>query len=299
MSWSSAFETIGEVLDARLFMIGDTPVTVSTVLTVLVIVLTTIIASRLIRRAVKRALLRRVGNEGTIAAINGLLHYVVLAIGLSIGLQTMGLDLTALLAAGAVFAVGLGFAMKNIAENFVSGLILLVERTIRPGDIIDVDGRFVKILKMGVRATLVQSRDGEDIIMPNSILVQSAVKNYTLQEPVFRSRVPVGVVYSSDMKLVHETLLRAAATAIREIPELVDDREPEIIMVGFGDSSVDFQVAIWQTDPWRVMAVRSQIAQRIWWALKEAGIVIAFPQLDVHLDPDVAKGLGSLASRAA
>ncbi len=293
------FETFQKVLSLELFTIGAKPVSVATVLVVVVILISTFVGSRVIRGTLRRALLKRVGHDGTMGAINGLVHYVVLAIGLSIGFQTLGLDLTALFAAGAVFAVGIGFAMKNIAENFVSGVILLVERTIRPGDVIDVDGRFVKIVRMGIRATLVQTRDGEDIIMPNSILVQSAVKNYTLEEPMFRSRVPVGVVYSSDMKLVHETLVQAAKLAIREIPELVDDREPEVIMVGFGNNSVDFQVAIWQREPWRVMAIRSQVAHRIWWALKENDIVIAFPQLDIHLDPQVAKGIESLANRAA
>ncbi len=297
--WTHVFETIRDVLNLELFRLGDTPVMVSTILIVVAIFIATIVTSKLLRRAITRALTKRVGNDGTIVGINGLVHYVVLAVGISIGLQTMGLDLTALFAAGAVFAVGIGFAMKNIAENFVSGVILLIERTIRPNDVIDVDGRFVKVIRMGIRATLVQSRDGEDIIMPNSILVQSAVKNYTLQEPVFRSRVPVGVVYSSDMKLVHETLVEASRTAMREIPELVDDREPEIIMVGFGNSSVDFQVAVWHRDPWRVMVVRSQIAQRIWWALQAKNIVIAFPQVDVHFDPPVARGFEALAGKAA
>ena len=299
MSWTNAYETIEEVLNLRLFEIRGAPVTVSTILVVLAIFVATVVFSRLLRRAIRRGLAKRVGNDGTIVGINGLVHYAVLAVGISIGLQTLGLDLTALFAAGAVFAVGIGFAMKNIVENFVSGVILIVERTIRPNDVIDVDGRFVKVIKMGIRATLVQSRDGEDIIMPNSLLVQSAVKNYTLQEPVFRSRVQVGVVYSADMKLVYDTLMDAARVAIRELPDLVDDREPEVVMVGFGNNSVDFQVAVWQREPWRVVGIRSEVAQRIWWALKEQGIVIAFPQLDVHFDPPVAKGFEALAGKAA
>jgi len=299
MSWSNVFETIREVMNFQLFQIRGTPVTVSTILVVITILISTGVASRLLRRAIRRALSKRVEADGTIVGINGLVHYAVLAVGISIGLQTMGLDMTALFAAGAVFAVGIGFAMKNIAENFVSGVILLVERTIRPNDVIDVEGRFVKVIRMGIRSTLVQSRDGEDIILPNSILAQSAVKNYTLQEPVFRSRVSVGVVYSSDMKLVLETLVSAAHGAIADIPELVKDREPEVIMIGFGNNSVDFQVAVWQRDPWRVLAVRSKVAQRIWWALQENGIVIAFPQLDVHFDPPVAKGFEALARKVA
>lgn len=299
MSWTEFFEGVREVLDTQLFSIGRTPVTLSTLLTTLLIFIATLIMSRIVRAALRRALAKRVGHEGTLGAINGLVHYSVLIIGISICLQTMGVDLTALFAAGAVFAVGIGFAMKNIAENFVSGVILLGERSIRPGDVIDVEGRMVRVERMGIRATLVRTRDGEDIIMPNSTLVQSAVTNYTLQESIYRVRYPVGVIYASDMELVIETLAGAAKEAKAAMPDLIADRPIDIFMSEFGDNSVNFEVAIWLTDPWQHMSIKSRLAQHIWWALKERGIVIAFPQVDVHFDAPVATGLASLANKAA
>ena len=118
--------------------------------------------------------------------------------------------LEALFAAGAVFAIGLGFAMQNIVQNFVSGVILLAERTIKPGDVLQVDGRFVKVRHMGIRSTICRTLDEEEIIVPNATIVQSTVTNYTLQDSLFRLRCTVGVVYGSDMVLVKNTLQRAA-----------------------------------------------------------------------------------------
>lgn len=299
MSWTDTLERVRVILNTRIFGIGDTPVTVSTIIVLVLILVATRIGSGILQRAVRRTISRRVGHDGTVGAINKLLHYLILIIGWSIALQTVGIDLTALFAAGAVFAVGLGFAMKNIAENFVSGVILLVERSIRPGDVIEVEGRIVRVEHMGIRATLVQTRDGEDIILPNSILVQAAVNNYALQNPASRTRILVGVVYSSDMDEVEGTLRVAAAEASRSVGGVVADREPEVLMVEFGDNSVNFDVALWVSDPWHVRSIRSEVAKRIWWALKKQGIVIAFPQLDVHFDEPVVRGLEALAKRAS
>jgi len=298
MSFTGFLAAVHDVLDTTLFGLGGRPVTVATVITVLIIVVVTLVASRLVRRGIARAIAQRVGHEGTMSAINGLVHYLVLVVGLSIGLQTLGIDLTALFAAGAVFAVGIGFAMKNIAENFVSGVILLGERSIRPGDVLAVEGRTVKVMRMGIRATIVQTRDGEEIIMPNTLLVQNPVTNYTLAEQAIRTRVAVGVVYGSDMRVVAEALNEAARAVAREVPEIADDRDPEVLMVQFGDNAVEFELAVWTTDPWRVRLMRSHVAQRVWWTLKERGVTIAFPQLDLHLDPPVAESLRLLSDRA-
>ena len=135
-----------------------------------------------------------------------LLSQIVVAIGLGIGLQTIGINLSALFAAGAIFAIGLGFAMQNIMQNFVSGVILLTERSITPGDVLKVEQQFVQVQKMGVRATIARTLDDEEIIIPNSAIVQSTVTNYTLRDSMYRLRCTVGVVYSSDMRLVREVL---------------------------------------------------------------------------------------------
>ncbi len=268
--------------DIHLFDLAGTRITVATLLVFVVIILFTLVLSRIVDRlTVKTFKMRNVSDEGTIGVAQRLIHYLVLITGVAVALQTVGINLTALFAAGALFAVALGFAMQNIAQNFVSGVILLVERSIKPGDVLQVEGRLVKVIRMGIRATVSRTLDDEEIIIPNSVLVQNTVTNYTLKDRLYRLRAVVGVVYWSDMALVRKTLEEVAVA----IPWRVESHKPRILLRQFGASSVDFEVSVWINDPWRSQQRLSQLHEAIWWALKQAGITIAFPQLDVHLDP--------------
>ena len=295
MDWKTALTQVDDVLNTTFFRIGSTGITLSLVLTIIVIVIATVISARAARKAVEARLAKRGGSEGAVGAAGSLLRYAILSIGLSIAAQTAGIDLTALFAAGAVFAVGLGFAMQTIVQNFVAGIILMSERSIRPGDVIEVEGRPVKVAAMGIRSTVVKTRDGEDIIVPNSNLVQSSVKNLTMDASIVRIRFQVGVVYSSDMALVKQTLEEAA----RSMPDAVVEEGVDVLLVEFGDNAVVFDVGVWVSDAWRLRQYKSLLAERIWWAFADKGITIAFPQLDVHFDPPVVDGLRALSGRAA
>ncbi len=275
---------LGDILAFQLLAISGTSVTVSTLLFAAGLFLGTLWVSRLIRRAVGHWTRRRgVGDEGAIETVQRLIHYVILIVGLGLVLEMIGIDLTTLFAAGAIVAVGLGFAMQNIVQNFVSGVILLIERTITPTDILEVEGTVVRVTSMGIRATVARTRDEEELIVPNSALVQSTVKNYTLRDASFRIRTRVGVAYHSDLDHVQSTLLATA-----EALEMRSTRfDPVVLLVEFGNSSIVFETSIWISDPWREQSARSALNMEIWRALKREGITIAFPQLDVHLDPGV------------
>ena len=293
MTWNDVLTTLQRVADYKLMDIGGAALTPGNIAAALLIMLVTLLLSGLTRRGIQRVFRRRhVEDAGTAAAVNRLVHYVFLLVGVGVALQTAGFNLTALFAAGAVFAVGLGFAMKNIVENFVAGVILLVERSIKPGDVLEAQGVVVKVEAMGIRTTIVQSRDGDHLIVPNSVLAQSTVKNYTLKKAAYRVRATVGVVYGADMAQVRQTLERVA----REIPDRMTDREPQVMMLQFGNNSVDFEVAVWFADPWLSRPALSRLNEAIWWALKEQGVTIAFPQVDVHFDPPVAEGLARLSA---
>jgi len=147
---------------------------------------------------------------------------------------------------------------------------------------------------MGIRATIVRTLDDEDLIIPNSALVQSTVTNYTFRDNLMRLRVPVGVTYSSDMRLVRRVLEETA----ERIPWRSTEKGPVILLVEFGSSSVNWEVSVWIEDPWKSRWGRSDLRQAIWWALKEAGITIAFPQLDLHLDEPVVESLRGLRATA-
>jgi potassium-dependent mechanosensitive channel len=277
------------VMTEELFQIGDKGVSLFTLTYMVVTFVGMLVLSWLVRLGLRRAL-RRGKIEaagGDLGAADRLIHYGFILVGVALALQSAGIKLGAVFTAGAVFAVGFGFAMQNIAQNFVSGVILLIERTIKPGDVLEIGGAIVKVMKMSIRATIVRTLDDEDIIVPNSTLVQSNVKNYTLEDNLYRVKVMVGVAYESDLKLVREVLEKATADVTwrdRNYP-------PRVLLLNFGASSVEYEVSAWMHEPFNYRIAGSDLRENIWWAFKRANITIAFPQVDVHFPQAVAQNL--------
>lgn len=281
-------QSLNAVLDFELFQLSGRPVTPAIVAIAALVLAASFLVSFLARKAIGRWLGKDDPlKQGAQKAVLRLLHYFILLIGLGVSLETVGISFTTLLATGAIFAVGIGFALQNVVQNFVSGIILLFERSIKPDDVLEVDGQIVRLIRMGIRATVAKTLDEEELIIPNSLLVQNPVKNYTLGDSFYRLRTTVGVTYDSDMRRVVEVLERTVGLLDWTVP----GRESIVLMTGFGESSVDFAIGVWIDDPWRMKRRRSELNQAVWWALKEAGITIAFPQLDVHFDPPVSEGL--------
>jgi potassium-dependent mechanosensitive channel len=271
---------LDRLLNLPLFTIGQTPVTLTTVLLAFLILVVTAGLAWGAKRAASRALQHRgVSDKATLTVVTRLLSYAIILMGGGVALQTLGVNLAALFAAGAFFAIALGFAMQNIAQNFVGGVILLAERTIKPGDMLQVEGRFMTVTHIGLRATVGRSRDEEDLIIPNAVLVQNTVTNYTLRDTVRRVRTTVGVSYDSDLRLVRSVLEQTAAGFGERLPEF----EPAVLLVEFGDSAVMFEVSVSIGDPWRGRIATSELNEAIWWALKDAGISIPYPQRVVHM----------------
>ena len=291
MDPSRILEVGHQILNYQIFSLGGNPITPASILTFLVFVGVALVISRIVTRALERALRARgVVDPGMSAIIQRLSHYFILALGLGLALENLGLNLATLFAASAIFGVALGFAMQNIAENFVSGLILLLERAIKPGDVLEVEGRVVVVERLGLRTTVARTRDEEEIILPNSTMVGSAVKNYTLRDSLYRVRASVGVAYGSDMDRVANTLRGAG----HDLEWRLKDRDPIVFLTDFGSSSVNFEMSVWMNDPWAAPRARSEMHFAIWNALKSAGITIAFPQMDVHFDSEVTDSLRQL-----
>jgi small-conductance mechanosensitive channel len=284
-------------LDLELFRIGETMISISTLFSVLIILSVTFVVSRILRRLVMRGLARGGAKQVGTGSLAGIIHYVVLVTGVGIAMNVAGIDLGALFAAGAILAVAVAFAVQSVAQNFVAGMVLLTERSIKPGDLLEVEGRVVRVLEIGIRASFVRTRDAEDLIVPNSVLTQTTVKNYTLRDSDYRIRIPVGVVYGSDMKNVKEVLFRAARRVSAKWE--AHGQEPQVLMQEFGNHSVIWDVSIWIDDPWERRVATSELHEAIWEEFQANGIVIAFPQLDLHLDPPVMAALDELAKRRA
>lgn len=280
MSLPDVLEWIAHAVRVELFHIAGTPITLVSLLTALVLVVGAARLSRVMQRTIERALdARQLDDPGTRALLTRLSHYGLMAVAIALAMQTLGFDLGSLFAAGAIFAVGIGFAMQTIAQNFVSGVILLLERSIRPGDILRVGGRIVRVEHMGIRSTVVRTLDDEDLIVPNSSLVQDTVSNLTFNERRIRVRVLVGVHYDSDMALVEQVLSRVGQSFPHRIPA-----QPAVAQLrDFGASSVDWELSVWVADPWSLDRAAADLRMRIWNAFKDDGVVIAYPQVDVHL----------------
>ena len=248
-------------LDFQLFEVGDSVVTVGSLLAAVAIFTAAVVLSRTSSTFVSRTLVGRGAKPGPVGTVSTLLRYVVLVVGITLALDTVGINLGAMFAAGALFAVGLGFAMQSIAQNFVAGVILLVERSIKPGDLLQVEGHVVRVVDMGIRASVARTRNGEDLVIPNAVLIQTTVTNYTLADSTHRIKVPVGVTYDPDMATVKETLV-GVARAVSDT-WAVDGTHPQVIITSFGSHSVDWEVAIWMNDPWTARAASSALHEAI------------------------------------
>lgn len=281
-------DSIHSAINIGLFNIAGTPISAVTVLTFLLILLFTFFSSRMIQSGiVKAANLRGLTQTGSIQVTARLVHYTIMAAGIGVSLETVGIDLGAFFAAGAVFAVGLGFAMQNIAQNFVSGVILLVERTIKPGDVLEVQDQLVRVVAMGIRSTVARSRDDEELIIPNTELVQNMVKNYTLNDRSFRIRAEVSVSYDTDLNHAQQVLQSVADNHSTKH----QFSKPTVILQEMADSGIIFEVSVWSLDPWAARTERSDLLMAIWKALADAKITIPFPQLDLHVDGTLLKAL--------
>nr|WP_298926177.1 mechanosensitive ion channel domain-containing protein [uncultured Erythrobacter sp.] len=202
-----------------------------------------------------------------------------------IGIDMLGIDLTALAFFGGAFGLAIGFGLQKTFGNLISGILLLLDKSIKPGDVISVtDGAgneaIGQIRKIGIRAISVITRDQTEHLIPNENLMINQVVNWSYSSRDVRVRAPVGVSYGSDLKLVTELLYQAVDETSRILPR----PKPRVNVMGFGDSSVDFEVRFWIQDPEEGLAnIRSDVYMRIWELFQKNNIEIPFPQRDLNL----------------
>jgi len=249
--------------------------------------------SRLLRRVLRDRVYPRTHlDAGVRNAINSFINYGLLTLGVLIALQTIGLQLTTLTVFAGALGVGLGFGLQNIANNFVSGLILLVERPVKTGDYVDLGTTRGVVERIGARSTLIRTRDNIAIVVPNSELISQTVTNWSLKDPKTRIHIEVGVAYGTDPRRVQEILIDVA----RHHPLVLDHPEPKVWFNDFGASSLDFVLLAWVRDPATtgLRAFRSELRFAITDAFTANGIEIPFPQRDLHIrsiDPQAADRL--------
>ena len=263
------------------FHIGELPITpVFLFKTVLFLIGLGIVSGMVRRFLLHRALVRTSLDEGQRYAFAHIMGYVIYLFGLMVGLQLIGLNLNNLVLLGSAIGIGLGFGLQNIANNFVSGIILLMERPIRVGDRVEVGGTNGDVVRIGGRSTWVQTNDNVVIIIPNSEFINNRVTNWTANDRQVRFGIPLGVSYGSDPERVREVLMGVALSH----PDVLKDPEPDLLFVRFGDSSLDFELRVWTiTRVQWPLVLASELYYSMFRAFKENGIEIPFPQRDLHL----------------
>ena len=270
------------------FTIGSTPISLPRLLGLMLIVAFVWWFAYLLEHAMRRIAMRGSpqgpATRSNVYAITRIIRYLVWIIGTIIGLNYVGFDLASFALIGGAVGVGIGFGLQNIFSNFVSGVIILLEKTLKVGDYVDLQsGVMGTVAEIGVRYTRVTTNDSVDILVPNSEFINGRVINWTFDNEFRRMRVRFGVAYGSDKQQVREAGI-AAATAVKGT---IDDaqRKPDVWLVNFGDNSLDFELMVWVghelvTRPGRTKA-------KLLWALEDElrkrGIEIPFPQRDLHL----------------
>lgn len=252
------------------------------VVALLLLVLGAWMSRRLSRLFARRVLGRFKLEEGAVAALQTLVFYLLLVVFVLWALRLVNIPLTVFTFLGGAVAIGVGFGSQNIVNNFMSGLILIAERPVRVGDLIDIDGTYGRVEVIGPRSTRVRSGDNTHVIVPNSILLESKVLNWTLSDNVIRTQMDVGVAYGSDVGEVKRRLEQALAESER----VLEKPAPEILFLDFGDSALIFRSLFWTTvtSPMDQQRAQSEARFHVDELFREAGIEIAFPQRDMHLD---------------
>ena len=259
--------------------VGSINISLMSLLYALLILILTQAIARFWRYFLKEKILLGSGmNIGLQNSITMISVYSLWAFGILFSLHIFGFGTTSLAVGFGALGIGLGFGLQNIFNNFISGIILLIERPIMVGDDVEVNGTWALVKKINVRSTVVQTYDNATLIIPNSEFVSQQVKNWSFKDKRLRVKIDIGVAYGSDIELVRETLLEIA----NQTHKVFNNPPPDVIFRDFGDSALIFRLRVW-TDIDNMFKVETAIRFDIDRLFKERKIVIAFPQRDVHL----------------
>ncbi|MEO6004541.1 MAG: mechanosensitive ion channel domain-containing protein [Opitutus sp.] len=283
-SWRDAMRSVKEnaigAWNYEAFSVQDQPIRVKTILAVIVLIALGHWASRKTSVVIGRTVFHRMGmNTGRRAAWQTLSFYALFLIVLLAAFNLFHLSLTQFSVVSGALAVGIGFGSQNLIGNFISGVILLIERPVNQGDVLEIDGNQVTVENVGPRSTIVRSMENTHVIVPNSRLLEQTVTNLTLSDDVVRNRIRLGVAYGSKTREVEQVMhdVMAGVDAVNREPE------PQVIFSDFGDSALVFDAMFWSSIRGR-KEVESELRHRFAEAFEKRGIVMAFPQRDVHLD---------------
>lgn len=280
-----AARRVDQFLHIPWFHVGRLEISFALLIALALILIVPWYAARLLERAVLSAARRQPSlRHATVYALARLVRYFVLAVGVLVGLNLIGIDLTAFALLGGAVGIGVGLGLQSVFSNFVSGIILLVEQTLQPGDFVELEsGVRGAVIEIGMRYTLIRTNSAVDIIVPNSEFTSGRVTSWTHGSHYRRLSIPFGVAYGSDKNLVREAALAAAASVDATVAD--EWRQTDVWFTAFGDNALEFALMVW-IGPGAIKRPGSTTSRYLWAlddALRERGLEVPFPQRDLHL----------------
>ena len=268
------------ILNQQVTSIEGNPLTLADILTTIGLVLAFYALARVATRGARNFLQHRTHISATALRLSlQMFSGFMLLAGVYVSLSALGLDMSVFMIPLGALSIGLGLGLQSLAGNFVSGLVLLTERTVREGDIIEVDGTMGTVLETGLRATVLKTFGNTEAVLPNSILTSQRLDNWTRSDRILRVESFVDVAYGTRVEPVHRALMER----IGNHPAVLDEPAPKTFLVELGDSALRFRLLYWIDDPSQRLSSLSEILQGIHEDFAEQGIAIPFPQLDVYL----------------
>ncbi|MDV6316177.1 mechanosensitive ion channel family protein [Idiomarina sp. HP20-50] len=283
MSWTDVSSGLSKIWNTELWKTGDAQIYLSQIIIAIAVIIVGVIAIRWLGSSlVKRAIKSGHASQNTIYAFRKLFSFLAYVLIVLVALPVAGIPITMFAVLGGALAIGVGFGAQNLLNNLISGMILIAERPIRIGDIVELENERGRIEEIGNRCVRIKRFDGVHVLVPNSYFLEQRVVNWTLVSTEIRSTVSVGVAYGSPIDRVRELMLEAAS----KHEKIVQALPFEVFFDDFGDNSLNFNLLFWTEveAPMDIRRVQSDIRFTINRLFAENDITIAFPQRDVHLD---------------
>lgn len=273
--------SIFDLFETALFKIGDNDISLGKILyLVFSFLILLLIAKRIKKLLIENILVKANMEQGLRTTIGTFTKFLIIIVGSVVIIQTAGIDLTALTFIAGALGVGIGFGLQNITDNFISGIIILFEKPIKVGDRIDVGDVQGNVISISFRATQILTNDNISIIVPNSEFISNKVINWSHNDRNIRFKIPVGVSYHEDPEKIKQILLKVAG----ENPNILKYPEPSVLFDEYGDSSLNFYLAVWTgTYIDRPRVLKSELYFEIFKKFKEQHVEIPFPQRDIHI----------------
>ena len=271
---------MNDILNYELLHLSSFVFTIGNLVALLLILAGAYLLLRLLTTVLRRSLSARSVPESRQDSFVQLTGYFVWTLGSILGLQSLGVNITFLMASSAALLIGIGLGLQNVFKDFVSGIIILLEGTVKAGDVVEINGWVLKVKEVSLRTSCVVTREDNVVIIPNHKFIEENVINWTHNATPSRFELNVGVDYASDIRKVERTLL-ACAQQHDDVLQ-ADPHRPYVRLMNFGSSSLDFQLIFWSNNMFRIESAKSQLRFAIMDAFQEHNITIPFTQVVVH-----------------